>query len=344
MEMKIGTSIDFSSNEWMHQTPGDDPFAQQIYACAISWVNSESHVAIATSGTTGERKTMHVPKEWIRQSAQRTMEALGLSVGFSSHLCLPLDFIAGKMVVWRAIIGGGHLTWEQPSSFPMGNMQQIVDTASITPHQLQSALPYFRGKAWPVRHLLIGGGPMSENLRTELSSQPLSSYETFGMAETLSHIALKRLHLGEQRFKAVRDVIIECDERLCLRIGIPYFDHLEVQTNDMVDIDADGTFAWCGRADWVINSGGVKLFPESIEERIHHLISIPFAVHGVADALLGSKAVLFMESVPWDEEQIVDLMANIKSILPPLECPREIRFMTHFERTASGKIKRQFLL
>ena len=336
--------IDFSDPHWRDTRTGDDAFAIQVFDCAMQWMSDSTTLQVTTSGSTGEPRKLDVPKAWVLQSSLRTMKALGLSEGFHAHLCLPLDFIAGKMVVWRTLVARGILTWEEPSSSPSLVSTEIADFASVTPHQMHALLLNYEGRTWPVRNLLIGGGPMSDAMRSQLVQENVSCYETYGMAESISHIALRLLNQKESWFRPLRDVVLSVDDRSCLRIQIPYFDQLVIQTQDVVELKPTGEFRWLGRADWVINSGGVKLFPERIEERLASLIEHPFVIHGIQDEVLGRKAVLFIESSPWSDEEIEHLRSSMKSVLPALERPREVRFISAFHRTSSGKIKRHLIV
>lgn len=336
--------IDFSDPHWSLTRSGDDAFSMQVIACARQWMSNSTTLQITTSGTTGEPRRLDIPKEWVIQSTLRTMNALGLSEGFHAHLCLPLDFIAGKMVVWRTMIAHGILTWETPSSSPSLGSTERADIASVTPHQLHALLSNFTGQTWPVHKLLVGGGPVSEVLRNRMANESITCYETYGMAESISHIALRLLGHAEAWFCPMQDVVLSVDDRSCLNIRIPYFDQWEIQTQDVVELKPTGEFRWLGRADWVINSGGIKLFPERIEERLASLIPFPFVIHGIQDEILGSKAVVFIESAPWTSEETEHLQVKMKELLPELERPREVRFISSFQRTSSGKIKRHVLI
>ncbi|MFM7311180.1 MAG: AMP-binding protein, partial [Flavobacteriales bacterium] len=260
MELSLGIQmirrIDFSDPQWSITRTGWDAFDKQVLDCIQQWMDDSNTLRVLTSGTTGAQRVLHIPKEWVIQSARRTMTALGLKDGYHAHLCLPLDFIAGKMVVWRTMVAQGVLSWEEPTSSPHFDLQATADIASVTPHQMHAMLQKYSGTVWPMRKLLIGGGPMSPALRVRLPLEPIECYETYGMAESISHIALRSLSDTESWFKPMQDVELSVDERACLKIHIPYFDDLKIQTQDVVELRPTGEFRWLGRADWVINSGG----------------------------------------------------------------------------------------
>lgn len=285
-------------------------------------------VTAQTSGSTGEPKKILLPKKAMRQSARLTASFLELKKGDTALLCLPVHYIAGKMMLVRAMEIGLKLVCIEPKVEV--KVQQDIDFAALTPMQAEKSIAHLS----QVRKLILGGAPVSKNVEKKLASLPTISYETYGMTETITHIALRKLN-QEKVFTCLEEMQIRTDNRRCLVIKTPYFSE-EILTNDIVQIQSPKQFKWQGRADNIINSGGLKINPEEIEEALKSILKAPFVISGIEDKTLGNKLVLVIEGTPTN--------INIASAeLPKNKTPKEIIFLPEFQRTASGKIRRKWI-
>ena len=310
-----------------------------------SWKSGQQSFTLQTSGSTGKPKKIRVSRQSMIRSAELTGQALNLKKGDTALLCMPLEFVAGKMMLVRAMVLDLNLVTVKPSSNPLtqvdDNMQ--IDFAAMTPMQVKETLKdsLSAKKLRNIKKLIIGGAPVSLQLEQELQQMPGEIYETYGMTETLTHIALRKIN-GENRsefFQALTGIKIQTDERGCLVIHAPHLDQPLVITNDLVDVVDDGSFRWLGRADNVINSGGIKIFSEQVERKLQHIITEQrFIITSLPDEKLGQKVVLVIEdSTPRNYENSSRL---INQILDHYEKPRETFFLKKFPETPAGKIKR----
>lgn len=317
-------------------------FEQSVKDFLVEWF-SDSEVMIAhTSGSTGTPKEIILTKENMRKSANMTGKYLHLEKGNSALLVMPVTYIAGKLMLVRAVEIGLKLICMQPTShisldeINRGISQDFtsIDFVALTPMQVENSLDF----VLKCQKLIIGGAPLSEKVKQELFAFENEVYETYAMTETITHIAFKQVANQKypnavQVFEAFDEVTISQDERGCLVIDTPY-DGLQVVTNDVVELIDTRKFNWIGRADNVINSGGIKLFPEQIENKLKPFIHSDFYITSKADELLGQKLILVVEG----EERSLDFSS---ADLTKYQIPKEIVFIPTFPRTESGKIKRQ---
>ncbi|MDZ4203258.1 MAG: AMP-binding protein [Bacteroidales bacterium] len=308
------------------------------------WMSDDQHFAIQTSGSTGMSKQLTVSRQAMIASARLTGRFFNLISSETALLCLPLDFIAGKMMLARALVLDLNLVIVEPSSNPLKQVAAgtTIDFAAMTPMQVQECVkdPESRQKLSAIKRLIIGGAPVSQALEQDLQTFINPIYETYGMTETLTHIALRRIN-GKERsevFTALPEIHIKTDQRGCLVIHAPHLDEPEIITNDLVEHINPQQFRWLGRADHVINTGGIKVSPEEVEQKLENLISQRFIIIGLPDENFSQKVVLVIEGAPIDDVQA--LMTQIETRLKPYEKPREIRFMEQFPETSAGKLKR----
>jgi len=294
----------------------------------LDWFDQNSFIEMHTSGTTGAPKRIRVDKQAMVNSAIATGEFFGLRSGIKVLHCLPTQYVAGKMMLVRAFILGWDMDLVAPVSNPLERNETEYDFAAMVPLQAEHSL----GKLHMVKKLILGGAKVSQALSEKLSALSTEIYETYGMTETITHIAAKRI--GEEAFKVLPNVNISKDERNCLVIDPYNICDEPVVTNDVVNIVDESHFIWLGRHDNVINSGGVKLFPEQIEEKLSGKIDRRFYVKGTADEVLGEKLVLVVEGEAFDIDK-----AAFKG-LGKFEKPKDILFVEKFEETGSGKIMR----
>jgi o-succinylbenzoate---CoA ligase len=317
---------------------GMDDFIKQ-------WKSDIDYFALQTSGSTGKPKQIRVSRQSMVRSAKLTGQVLDLKKGDTALLCMPLEFVAGRMMLIRALVLGLNLVVVKPTSNPLKELssETFIDFAAMTPMQVQETLKESETfkKLRQIKKLIIGGAPVSRQLENELQQLPGDIFETYGMTETLTHIALRIIN-GSKRsefFSVLPGIKISTDNRGCLIIHAPHLDEPEVITNDLVEIISPTQFRWLGRADNVINSGGIKIFPEQLEKKLQNLIKERFILTGIPDGKLGEKLVLVIEtSNPGRFETLTELLSET---LGSYEKPRELIFLEKFPETSTGKIMRR---
>ena len=306
---------------------GDD-FERITGEFLLEWFDKKSFITVTTSGSTGIPKKITIDKQAMINSALATADFFNLKAGNRVLNCLSTNYIAGKMMLVRSIILGFEMDFVTPSSNPLKDNQRNYDFVAMVPMQVQNSI----SEVYKVKKLIVGGAKISEMLLNQLLEVPTQIYETYGMTETITHIAAKRI--GEKAFTVLPNVAISCDERGCLVIAAPRISATNIVTNDVVELLNATQFLLLGRIDNVINSGGVKLFPEQIEVKLSDKIKERFFVIGIPDAILGEQLLLVIEGV----NQAID--SNIFDHLHPFEKPKAIRFVSKFIETESGKVKR----
>jgi O-succinylbenzoic acid--CoA ligase len=295
----------------------------------LDWLDDKETLQLATSGTTGVPKIITIKKQAMVNSAIATGNFFDLHPQDKALLCLSTRYIAGKMMLVRALTIGLELDIIAPSS----NLDDLLsdkcyDFVAIVPLQAENSLD----KLNQFKKIIIGGAKVSDDLALKLNAVNAEIYETYGMTETITHIAAKKI--GDAYFNVLEHVSISTDERNCLVIDAPSISDNNVITNDIVDILNDKKFKWMGRYDNVINSGGIKLFPEQIEAKLASKISNRFFITSLPDDVLGSKVVLIIEGL----EQVIDTI--IFSSLDKFEKPKEILFVSEFVETETKKVNR----
>jgi O-succinylbenzoic acid--CoA ligase len=251
-----------------------------------------------SSGTTGDPKWFDLEREAMILSATRTLRFFNLKPGDRAMLCLPMDYVAGKMMVVRGLVGGLDLVLVEPSGRPLESTTGKFDFAAMVPLQVRGSLKAGDDLSG-IRQLLVGGGELHPSIRADLSVMELPAvYESFAMTETYSHFALRRINgpFPDSGFRPMEGVKIGKDERGCLVVEMPGLSNGPVVTNDLVEMDVQGScFNWLGRIDNVINSGGIKVIPEILEQRIRELLGLECLLLGEQDEKLGQKLVLLVE-------------------------------------------------
>ena len=315
-----------------------EPYELSIGDFLMDWLVDESTVTLKTSGTTGAPKRLEVPKEKLIVSAERTGAYFDLNPGNSCLLCLPADYIAGKMMLVRALVLGLHLHFVEPSASPIP-LNLRFDFTAMVPMQLRGSLK----RLDQVKKILVGGAPVPADLYEPIHKSLADIYETYGMTETLTHVAVRRLNHtmsggSEHVFSALPGVQFGIDERGCLIIDDA---HLEISgriTNDMVDLISPTEFIWKGRYDNVINTGGVKVSPETLEQLFSAQLGIDVLVSSVPDEKLGEMVIAIAEG----EMKIQDIEIQIDKIdnLNSYEKPKQWYSLERFERNESGKLDR----
>ena len=333
------------------------------------WNNGSDRVLVHTSGSTGKPKPMMVEKKRMLNSARITCDFLGLKPGDSALLCMSLDYIAGKMVVVRSIERHLHLISVSPSGHPLKDINEEITFAAMVPMQVYNTLqvPEERERLTHIRHLIIGGGAIDASLEKELQALPgnIAIWSTYGMTETLSHIALRRINGTEasEWYQPFDSVKISQTEEGCLVIDAPLVCAETLVTNDIVEIEPyiynkveknevveKLRFRIKGRKDNVICSGGIKIQIEEVEALLKPHLEKPFMIAKKKDEKFGEIAVLLTE-----DEDLKKVEATIRRLLSGKSddsnksseskshkywIPREFRYVEHLPLTETGKPKR----
>ncbi len=320
----------------------DFQWERDVYSFILEWLDAKESISAKTSGSTGKPKAMELSKERMLHSAQLTGEYFKFKKGQTALLCLSTNFIAGKMMVVRAFLWQLNLILVNPNGHPLENLQSKIDFAAMVPLQVINCIKEGINFAL-VSNLLIGGGAVDSYLEEQLQELPTNCFSSYGMTETVSHVAVKPLN-GDKKsnfYQGLGNVTFSLDERSCLQIEAPEVLAGSICTNDVANLIDGKHFIWLGRYDNVINSGGVKLFPEQIEEKLKDAISDPFFIAGVADQVLGQKLVLVIEKENQSSEYASGLLIKIKGLLGKYEQARDIIFCKEFKRTPNGKLQRE---
>ncbi len=306
----------------------------EVLAFLKEWFSSSKDVVVQTSGSTGTPKKIAIPKQSFVESAKNTCEYFSLQPETNALLCIPVKYIGGKMMVIRAMVGGYNLWVDDPSSSPLKNNSRHIDFLAITPMQAANCLNDSPQELEQIKHILIGGGVVNSSFVNQIQSFSTQFYSTYGMTETVSHIALKKLNGPEKStlFETLPTYSIDVNDDNCLVIYCPTLFSQPIETNDIVRL-SQGGFEWLGRKDNVINSGGIKVSPERIEEQIAKLFpSTLFYITSQQDEQLGEKVLLVsQEKMEIDWEKIA---------IEKYEIPKE-QLVRKIELTPTGKIKRE---
>ena len=309
-----------------------------------AWFNpSYDYVIGHTSGSTGKPKEIKLLKADMVQSARLTNRFFSLGAGSRFFLCLSPEYIAGKMMIVRAVEAGGEIVEEKPSNNPLATYEgEPFDLVAVVPSQAQALVEHTERLRF-VRNMIVGGGAVSDSLRRDLARLGVEAYSTYGMTETCSHVALSRMCADIRPYRALPPVTFSTDDRGCLVVHTPQFSFPSLTTNDVVELLSEQEFRWIGRYDNVINTGGIKVFPEDIEKQIAPLMNSRYYIAARPSEKWGSEVVLVLESNPLSDNEKTSLLAALKSVLPVYSVPKDIVCFPVFRETSSGKVIREKL-
>lgn len=337
-------------------------YERQVLQFCQQWLTGQETFTLQTSGSTGQPKTIQLTRAQMVTSAHWTGRALGLHAGDRALVCLSVAYIAGMMMLVRGFELGLQMTVIDPMSRPLAPLPPTArfDFAAMVPLQLLETLhgaPHERAILDDMKAVLIGGAPMSLALEEHSQRVKAPLYHTYGMTETVSHIALRRFN-GPQRsdrFIPFDEVRLGLDAYGCLTITSVLTRGETLQTNDLVELQADGSFRWLGRIDNVINSGGVKVHLEKVERALeawllHYRAGLyaerRFFVGPLAHARLGHVVVAVIEGEQGGDEATgvpaleTELRTHMRQALTPYEVPRKVYFVPQLLETPTGKIDR----
>lgn len=324
------------------------PFESSSLQFIRDWLTGQDHYVIMTSGSTGKPKEITITRDQMIASARATEKALELQTGYVALICLDTRYVAGKMMIVRSFVTGMQMQLNEPEGNPFARLDTAspVDFVALVPYQVEQIFEASQEAVFDaIRITIIGGAPLNSATATAVSHRRTHAFLTYGMTETISHVALCSLNKGavERVFELLPGIQIGLDDRGCLTINGPYLPETVV-TNDLVEIIFPNRFRWLGRWDNVINTGGVKVHPEKIEFQIEKILrelglNAQFFIAGIADQKTGQRVVLVIER---QEDKTVrqSLENRLKTVLNPFERPRTIIFITPFITTATGKINR----
>ena len=302
------------------------------------WNNPSLYVHVQTSGSTGTPKPMLVEKQRMLNSARITCDFLGLREGDTALLCMSLDYIAGKMMVVRSIERGLKLTTVAPSGHPLSTPHSPLDFAAMVPMQVYNSLqvPEEKERLMRIRHLIIGGGAIDDALASALKTFPNHVWSTYGMTETLSHIALRRLNGPEasEWYTPFPSVKVSLNEDHCLVIDAPEVCSERLVTNDIAEL-SEGRFRILGRKDNVICSGGIKIQIETLERQLRPHLQAPFLITKRPDAKFGEAVVLLTEGAVDEARRVC------AQVLPKYNQPKAYLHVDKIPLTATGKPARK---
>jgi o-succinylbenzoate---CoA ligase len=331
---------------------GVSDYEKTTLSFCSEWLNGKKTFLIYTSGSTGEPKPIEISRKQMTTSAAMTAAALNLKAGYKSLICLNTEFIAGKMMLVRGFESGMEMTIIPPSSNPLKEFPEetIFDFAAFVPLQIENIIretPEKRIILERMKAIIIGGVNINPSLEVALQKISAPVYHTFGMTETVSHIALKRLNGNERSeyFKTLNEVKISQDERACLIIESPLSDHPLI-TNDIVEIIDQSHFKWIGRIDNIINSGGIKIQAEKVEAALQKILhqlnlTIRYFVCGIPHIEFGEIVAVVYEGEELEKEKIEEIKNNLKAIISKYELPKLFLAIGKFPETPTGKIDRK---
>jgi o-succinylbenzoate---CoA ligase len=326
--------------------PTDIPASvSQAIAFCREWEDGSEKFTLQTSGSTGTPKQIEVFRSQLEASAQATIDFFSLKEGQTALVCLNTDFVAGKMMLVRAMIAHMKIVLVQPESNPLKNVHEKIDFVAMVPMQLKTILDTGtdneRKSLDTCTNILVGGAALSDDLEKQASSIKAPIYIGFGMTETLSHIALRKINgtNPERYYTKMNPCTLGIDHRGCLTVQGAVTNNEKVITNDLVELIDENQFNWLGRIDNIINSGGVKLFAEVLEKKLAEHLSLHtnFFFYGIPHPLLGQAVALFIEGT--GEEALADRISKIISAnFSKYEIPKQIIFIPKFKYTATEKI------
>ncbi|WP_035454884.1 AMP-binding protein [Algoriphagus terrigena] len=321
-------------------------FAKAAFTFCHAWLSGAKTFVQQTSGSTGVPKKIEVTREQMLASSIATGAFFNANESTQLLCCLSPEYIAGKMMLVRAMVWDCPIWLVEPSGIQLDAISFVPDFVAMVPLQVEKAIenPPSVATLRGVKHLIIGGASISKKLKSKLVVNSIEAWQSYGMTETVSHIALAKITQGDLLYQTLPGVEIGQDGRGALWVKSPMSRTEKIQTNDLVDLKSENGFLWLGRADFVVNSGGIKLHPELLESKAESVIQefFPgsrFFFFGEFDEKLGQKLVLILENEP-NLETSKKLTVSLVNNLSRFEVPKEVYFSREFVLTPNGKINR----
>jgi len=314
--------------------------AENVLTFLKNWFDNSDYFEVQTSGSTGEPKTIKIPKQSFIESAKNTCNYLNLNKKTNALLCIPVKYIGGKMMVIRGLVSGYNLIIGEVNNNPLRNLNEKINFIAITPYQAYNVLENNPKELGNIKNIIIGGGSVNESFIYEIKDFENYIYSTFGMTETVSHIALRKLNGKDKSeyFEVLEPYKISKNEDGCLVIHCPTLSKELIVTNDIIELN-NNKFKWLGRKDYIINSGGIKINPEEIEKIIAPFLpGINYYISSVLDDKLGNKLVLKVEKKKGFKFKIFPSFINSK--LEKYKQIKEIIYLDSFDYTENEKVIR----
>lgn len=324
-----------------------DEYLLSIENFLAEWESYSPVISISSSGTTGTPKTIEFNKKQVEVSAKNTGRFFNFQPEQAVLLNLSPAFVAGKLMLVRALLHSMKIIVAPLNSNPLQNLDsfpQKIKLAAFVPHQVEEILSSENSKRLfnEIENVIIGGASISKNLENQIALQNPKSFATFGMTETLTHFALRPVDGKTDFYTCLPGFTIKQDERNCLVVNPNEINEQPVITNDVIELIDSTKFKWKGRFDHVINSGGVKIFPETDEKLLEHLFDkTRFYLSSKSHSKFGEEVVLVLESDPLSATAEEEYLQKMVLLLPKYHAPNSIIIRSKFEETANGKIKRE---
>lgn len=328
-------------------------FPESVQAALLfcqSWLSGEETFKQGTSGSTGAPKKIKISRSQLLASAKATGGFFKIQPTSKLLCCLNPNYIAGKMMLVRALVWDCPIWLVEPKSNPFSDLSDEIspDFVAMVPLQVEACLRDSQTliKLQKVSHLIIGGAAISEKLKLQLVKNEVKAWQTYGMTETVSHIALAKITAEKPQYQTLPGVQIGQDERGAIWIKSPMSGPEAIQTNDLIELLSDSSFHWLGRTDFVINSGGLKLHPELLEQKLEATIQTIFPdtrffLFGEKDEKLGEQLILILEKGEENGDLAKLLQVKMTAVLEKYEMPKKIYFTPTFVSTETGKINRR---
>ena len=346
-----GKNYNLANSEEIYELASLSEFGKNSVELAVKWLNGGEEFSFQTSGSTGVSNEIFHSREKIQKSAELTITYFNLDKKDKSLLVLDPRRIAGAMVIIRSLVAGMDIYALDPASDLTSSSLFLKECnfTAIVPLQLEKLLMHNEISEifGNYKAVLVGGAPVNYALMEKLKGMTLPIYETFGMTETVTHFALRKL-CGSVTppFEAMGNHIVRQDSHGCLIVEGDLTANQPFSTHDIIHIIDEKHFEWVGRSDFIINSGGIKISPEELERKIANRIYAfgirnRFLISSVHDESLGEKIVLVFEGASISEHITSELMKTIREDLDKYECPKEIRYIEKFPEVANSKINRR---
>lgn len=309
---------------------------RDLYTFIQTWFSCDENISIYTSGSTGEPKEIKLTRKQMLRSAMRSLHFFDLKPSENILLCLPVKYIAGMMMVVRAFAGSLNLIATSPQNLMLGSRKEKLDLVALVPLQMENLLNGCQDLS-SMSKVILGGAPLSSTLEQQIiSSFKGQVWETYGMTETITHVAVRKIGSESQVFTALPNITFSKDDRECLVISDPFIHETPIVTNDRVRLISSDSFQLLGRLDNVINSGGIKIQPEDLERTLEPYIDKRFCITSLPNEKLGQMVVLVVEKgVPL--EKLMDAI----NVLDQHHRPKKIVEIDEIPTNSNGKIDLQ---
>lgn len=334
-----------AANDLLKKAANKSGWEKEWLDFLAEWYGKDDSIVVNTSGSTGVPKSIRLKKDFVAESAKRTIKYFGLKKKDAVLHCLPSRFIAGKLMIVRALVGNLDLYLADPATDFDFLKHKHFKFAAMVPNQVQKVLDLgFNTVGKNPEILLVGGAAVPTSIEEPLKLFKTACYSSYSMTETATHIALRSIN-GKQAdgyYHCLDKIHVELSEERCLQIFMPGLDDVYLQTTDLAELKDEKTFKILGRADHVIISGGLKFLPEHLERKLEKYIKVPFVISSEEHDVLGQQLTLIVEAIE-SPQMLAQLLSICKERLDKYEVPKKILFVEKIPLTPNGKINRKAL-